>query len=434
MKHAITSTLLTALLLAPLAALHADDATKPNIPPKGEPTNATEAAAQKAKADALIDERYQALVAKMPPDQQAWERVLQENLGGFYLPHHKREKVAGASNAWDFVQDDPKLPRVLLIGDSVSRGYTQAVRRALAGKANVHRAPANCGPTATGLKKMDVWLGDGKWDVIHFNFGIHDRAALPLAPFQQLPHGSPHDLAFYSHSGELRAYADIPKTGPIPEVQQRELIHGYAACVSYIDAQVGLLMQTLAECGVADNTIVCFWGDHGWHLGEHGHWGKLTNYEDAARAPLIISAPGVPGGKRVTALTEFLDVYPTLCELAGLPISPHVEGKSLVSLMRGEDVTLRKAALTQMSHGRGKNGTMGWSIRTPRYRYIEWRAADFSADKPVFSKHVQATELYDYETDPQERENLARKADHAALVKQHQILFDQLLPHLPARS
>jgi len=178
-----TLTLLTALLLAPLAA-HAADATKPNIPPKGEPTNAKEAAAQKAKADAIIDERYQALVAKMPPDQQAWERVLQENLGGFYLPHHKREKVAGASNAWDFVQDDPKLPRVLLIGDSVSRGYTQAVRKALAGKANVHRAPANCGPTATGLKKIDVWLGDGKWDVIHFNFGIHDRAT-PISDYTQ---------------------------------------------------------------------------------------------------------------------------------------------------------------------------------------------------------------------------------------------------------
>src|SRR5262249_23387958 len=113
------------------------------------------------------DEQYQAVVAKLPPDQQAWERTLQENLGGFYLPIHKRDKVAGRSNAWDFVQDDPKLPRVLLIGDSVSRGYTQAARKALAGKANVHRAPENCGPTANGLNKLDVWLGDRHWKVIH---------------------------------------------------------------------------------------------------------------------------------------------------------------------------------------------------------------------------------------------------------------------------
>ena len=94
------------------------------------------------------------------------------------------DKVAGRSNAWDFIKDDPKLPRVLLIGDSVSRGYTQAVRKALAGKVNVHRAPANCGPTASGVKNMDVWLGDEKWDVIHFNFGIHDRAT-PLADYTQ---------------------------------------------------------------------------------------------------------------------------------------------------------------------------------------------------------------------------------------------------------
>ena len=263
---------------------------------------------------------------------------------------------------------------------------------------------------------------------------LYDRAALPLAPFRTLPDGSLHDLAFYSNSGELRAYSDVPKTGPISETQQRELIHGYAACVSYIDAQVGLLMQTLADCGVADDTIICFWGDHGWHLGEHGHWGKLTNYEDAARAPLIISAPGVAGGKRVTSLTEFLDVYPTLCKLAGLPTPAHLEGKSLVPLMRGEDVTLHQAALTQMSHGRGKNGTMGWSLRTPRYRYIEWRAADFSVDKPVFGNHARATELYDYESDSLERENLAEKAEHAAVLKEHQALFDQLLPHLPARE
>ncbi len=158
-------------------------------PPKGEPTNSKEAVAQaaakKAAQDAMVEEKYQALVARLPADQQAWEKVLQANLGnGFYLPIHKREKIAGHSTAWDFVQDDPKLPRVLLIGDSVSRGYTQAVRKALAGKANVHRAPANCGPTASGLKNMDAWLGEGKWDLIHFNFGIHDRAT-PAADYTQ---------------------------------------------------------------------------------------------------------------------------------------------------------------------------------------------------------------------------------------------------------
>lgn len=147
--------------------------------PTQEPTNVAEQAAKKAALAAQTKADYEALVATLPADEQAWERVLQENLGGFYLPIHMRQKLAGQSNAWDFVRDNPALPRVLLIGDSVSRGYTQAVRRALAGKANVHRAPANCGPTATGIKRIDAWLtsdgGDEAWDVIHFNFGIHDR-------------------------------------------------------------------------------------------------------------------------------------------------------------------------------------------------------------------------------------------------------------------
>jgi hypothetical protein len=147
-----------------------------------EPTNVKEAAAMKAREEADLEEKYQAWVAKLTSAQQAWEKTLQAELGSFYLPIHKREKVAGKSNAWDFVEDDPALPRVLLIGDSVSRAYTQTVRKELTGIANVHRAPANCGPTSTGLKKIDVWLGNGKWDVIHFNFGIHDRAT-PLADY-----------------------------------------------------------------------------------------------------------------------------------------------------------------------------------------------------------------------------------------------------------
>jgi hypothetical protein len=111
--------------------------------------------------------------------------VLEQNLGnGFLSALHKKDKIAGRSNAWDFVQDDPKLPRVLLIGDSISRGYTQDVRKAMAGKANVHRAPENCGPTANGVKKIEIWLGDGQWDVIHFNFGIHDRKT-PAADYEQ---------------------------------------------------------------------------------------------------------------------------------------------------------------------------------------------------------------------------------------------------------
>src|SRR4051794_5451293 len=117
-------------------------------------------AAKKKAEEAVVNEKYQALVAKLPPEQQAWERTLEKHLGEFYLPIYKRLRVAGRESPWDYVKDDPKLPRVLLIGDSVSGGYTLPTRRALAGKANVHRAPENCGPASNGVKKLDAWLGE----------------------------------------------------------------------------------------------------------------------------------------------------------------------------------------------------------------------------------------------------------------------------------
>jgi lysophospholipase L1-like esterase len=174
---------LTALLLALLAPfLSAQPAPAVTA---AATTSTPEDAAQKAAEAARINELYQKKKATLSPERQAWETVLEQNLGdAFYLPIHKRDFVKGVSTGWDYVEDGPKLPRVLLIGDSVSRAYTLGVRHALAGKANVHRAPENCGPTANGLKKLDVWLGSGHWDVIYFNFGIHDRAT-PLADYEQ---------------------------------------------------------------------------------------------------------------------------------------------------------------------------------------------------------------------------------------------------------
>jgi len=139
-----------------------------------EPPSAEDIAKKKA-ADKATNEKFQLWKSKRPQEQQVWETVLEKNLGSFYLPIYQLEKLNNRISAWDYVKDDPKLPRVLLIGDSVSRGYTLPARVALQRKANVHRAPENCGPTSNGIKKMEVWLGEGKWDVIHFNFGIHDR-------------------------------------------------------------------------------------------------------------------------------------------------------------------------------------------------------------------------------------------------------------------
>jgi len=132
-----------------------------------------------------------AAVAKAPektepwvrtPEERAWEDILEASLGDYFLPHYKKAKAKGLETAWDYVRDDPALPRILLIGDSISYGYTVPVRHALAGKVNVHRAPTNCGSTQVALstnrqlkkQELEIWLGDGRWDLIHFNFGIHD--------------------------------------------------------------------------------------------------------------------------------------------------------------------------------------------------------------------------------------------------------------------
>ncbi len=201
--------------------------------PAKEPTNATEAATQKAKEAAELDDKYQAWLATLTPAQQAWQRVLQAELGNFYLPIHKRQKIAGQSNAWDFVEDDPALPRVLLIGDSVSRAYTQTVRKELAGEANVHRAPANCGPTATGLKKIDVWLGDGKWDLIHFNFGIHDRNT----PIEDYTQRLEQLIARMKQTGATLIWAN---TTPIPDLPAKRYT---AASIVERNAAAGAVMR-----------------------------------------------------------------------------------------------------------------------------------------------------------------------------------------------
>jgi iduronate 2-sulfatase len=279
---------------------------------------------------------------------------------------------------------------------------------------------------------------------------LYDRDALPLAPNRSFPRGSPRVAEVIPNSGELRDYAGIPESGPISDSRQRELIHGYAACVSYIDAQVGLLLRALEQSGAADHTIVCLWGDHGWHLGEHGHWGKSTNYEDATRAPLILYTPELGHGVRTGSLSEFLDIYPTLCELAGLPLPGHLEGKSLVPMMRDPRAKLHEAAISQSStvdsqmSPRLLDGTlqeesridsqMGWTLRTLRYRYVEWRRAELTGNQRVFGGEPLGVELYDYKKDPLESENLADRTEYAGVLKEHQALFAKLLPHVPKRA
>jgi arylsulfatase A-like enzyme len=197
---------------------------------------------------------------------------------------------------------------------------------------------------------------------------------------------------------------------------QRELIHGYYACVSYIDEQIRQVMQALRDNGLADNTIIILWGDHGWHLGDHGMWCKHTNYEQAARVPLIILDPRKGSqGNCVTTAVEFLDMAPTLADLAGLEPFQDFQGMSLNPLMENPDAPFKKFAISQFARShKGPNDTMGYAFRNERYRLILWIKMDYKAGERC--GRVVARELYDYESDPLETINLAKSPEHADLM------------------
>lgn len=199
--------------------------------------------------------------------------------------------------------------------------------------------------------------------------------------------------------GEIRNYSDIPRQGPLTDEQSLNLIRAYYACVSYVDSQVGRMVKRLRELDLLSRTVIALWGDHGFHLGDNGLWGKYTNFETATRTPLIVSAPGMRARAAVSpALVEAVDIYPTLAELSGLPAQPNLEGHSFAPLLDTPARPWKSAAFSQYPRGK----VMGRSLRTHRYRYTEWAEA---GRPPV------GVELYDYEKDPGETANLA---DHSA--------------------
>lgn len=225
------------------------------------------------------------------------------------------------------------------------------------------------------------------------------------------PTGAPK-FATYNWN-DLRHYYGIPDVGPVSPQQARELKHAYFACVSFMDAQVGKLLDEVET----ENTIVVLWGDHGWQLGEHGMWDKHSNYETSTRVPLIIRVPGQHPG-RTAALVELVDVYPTLSELCGLPLPGHLEGTSFAALIRDPDRPWKTAAFSQYRRvipGYGKIARgMGYAMRTHRFRFVQWI---------VPGTDFYAWELYDHHQDPDENTNLA---DNPEYQSQMEILRKQL--------
>ena len=205
--------------------------------------------------------------------------------------------------------------------------------------------------------------------------------------------------------GHPRTYTDFPDRGDPSDELTRELTRGYFACVSYVDAQIGRVLEELDRLKLRDKTIVIVWGDHGWHIGENHIWGKATNFEMSTRAPLIVSDPRMKApGRKTRALVEFVDIYPSLCELAELPLPKHLEGTSFSPLLDNPKQTWKSAAFSQYPN----QAHMGRSIRTDRYRLTLWKRND----------KLGGIELYDHEADPQENVNLAKRPEYAKLIEE----------------
>lgn len=236
---------------------------------------------------------------------------------------------------------------------------------------------------------------------------LYPADTIKLASNAYKPKAAP-EPAFHNNY-ELRSYGTVPPKSEVVDEMALNLIRGYRTCVSFMDAQLGRVLDELDRLGLRENTIVVFWGDHGYHLGENGLWTKMTNFELGTHAPLIVSVPGQKtAGQRSKALVEHVDMYPTLTQLCGLPHPKHLEGTSFVPLIEKPDRSWKKAAFSQYLRP-GKPPIMGRSIRTDRWRYTEWRDP---------KGNLIGTELYDETNDSQENTNIAGEAAHVETVKQ----------------
>jgi len=383
-------------------------------------------------------------------DQKSWS-----------VPYHKTDKkyyvpALGEPAEGRYQLKETKAMVEKVISEAIAKGMTKAEANA--------EANLKVRPTSENIDVPDNAYNDGanilqskdilkqlskKGEPFFFAVGIakphlpfvapkkywdlYKTSEMPLAPFQEQ---STNPIAVaYHNAGEIRAYTDMPadlaKTKQkdfgytISPAKQQELIHAYYAAISYTDALVGDLLNTLDSLGLSKNTIVVLWGDHGWHLGDHNLWCKHSNFEEATRAPLIISAPGIDSNS-TQSQTEHVDVFPTLCDLAGLPIPSQLQGKSLKPVMINPANAVKKYSTSQyprsgVDEESGRTGfveanTMGYSIRDGQYRFTIWMKNGFRSTRKYAEKDEIGMELYDYKADPLETKNVAGEKNYASVA------------------
>lgn len=383
-------------------------------------------------------------------DQKSWS-----------VPYHKTDKkyyvpALGEPAEGRYQLKETKAMVEKVISEAIAKGMTKAEANA--------EANLKVRPTSENIDVPDNAYNDGanilqskdilkqlskKGEPFFFAVGIakphlpfvapkkywdlYKTSEMPLAPFQEQ---STNPIAVaYHNAGEIRAYTDMPadlaKTKQkdfgytISPAKQQELIHAYYAAISYTDALVGDLLNTLDSLGLSKNTIVVLWGDHGWHLGDHNLWCKHSNFEEATRAPLIISAPGIAPNS-TQSLTEHVDVFPTLCDLAGVSVPSLLQGKSLKPVMLNPALAVKKYSTSQyprsgLDEESGRTGfveanTMGYSIRDGQYRFTIWMKNGFRSTRKYAEKDEIGMELYDYKADPLETKNVAGEKNYASVA------------------
>ena len=236
---------------------------------------------------------------------------------------------------------------------------------------------------------------------------LYNEKDIELASNRFQPENAP-DESMHNY-GELRKYTNIPSDFNIdvPDLTQKKLIHGYYACVSYIDAEIGKLIKHLKKLDIYENSIIVLWGDHGWQLGEHNLWAKHCNYQTSLKVPLLIKYPEQKKHKRINTVVELLDIYPTLCALSNIEKPKHLQGKSLLYINSSDPKNLN-------GYSKYHNGE---TVTSMKKSYTEWRKKD---------NNLKANMMYDLVKDPNENTNISKNKENYSTINKFQHLLDSV--------
>ena len=352
------------------------------------------------------------------PEQFKRNGYFTQNIGKVF--HNWRQKIHGDPQSWSVPavmhyathgSDRPQVRSKKLPPDFAPLARTES--RDVPDDAYFDGRIANLAMKALRkIKDEPFFLAVGFWKPhLPFNapkkyWDLYDRSKIALPSNPRPPKDVPK-IALHNGREVMRSVK-----GKLTDDNVRELRHGYYAAISYLDAQVGKVLDELDRLKLRESTVVVFWSDHGFHLGEHDLWCKTSNFELDARVPLIIAPPNYKrGGAKTDSLVELLDLYPTLVDLCGLKAPKGLEGVSLRPILNDPGHAVKAAAFTQHprpAYYKGDPTVMGYSLRSSRYRYTEWRNWK--------THRVAARELYDHRNDPGESRNIASRAENNKLM------------------